>query len=316
MIGLTVTEATVGDQPDEWARGSVSRAISLGLVPQTFQSNYVQDTTRAEYCALSVLLYEKATGKQIESRVTFADTQDINVAKMASLGVVLGVGGNKFDPNQNLTREQAATMMARLAVVMGRPLPKVGATFADNKNISDWAIEAVGQMLQSGIMIGTGVNEFSPKQPYTREQSIITMLRLYDMSPAQTLLVTSNTVAIRSGAVSGASSLGMAHVGNTFLMLSKTLDNSYYKVSYNGRIAYINSSYARPIVSGAMGIGKFIRIRATSMTVRAKPEPNATKAGTLTSGNIVELADLKSYKHTANAEFFQPTHNKFRHFHL
>lgn len=300
------------EQPSEWARGSVSRAISLSLVPQALQSKYTQDTTRAEFCALSTMLHEKVSGKQIDGRVTFVDTQDINVAKMASLGVVLGVGGNRFDPNQRLTREQAATMIARLATAMGKPLPKVDATFADNKSISDWAIEAVGQMQQSGIMIGTGQNGFSPKQPYTREQSIITMLRLYDTSQAQTLLVTTNNVAIRSGSGSSYSSFGMAHVGNTFLLLSKALENSFYKTSYNGRIAYIHSSYARSLLSGPMGIGKFLRIRASSLSVRTKPDPGATKAGTLDFGSIVELAELKTHKHTAGGVinvFFKIVYN-------
>jgi uncharacterized protein YgiM (DUF1202 family) len=61
-----------------------------------------------------------------------------------------------------------------------------------------------------------------------------------------------------------------------------------------------------------MGIGKFIRIRATSLTVRTKPEPNATKAGTLSLGNIVELAELKAYKHTVGGVinvFFKIVYN-------
>jgi len=300
------------NQPSEWARDAVSRAVSLNLVPQTLQALYTQDTTRAEFCALAAALYEKATGKKIDGRVTFADTQDVNVAKMASLGVVVGVGGNRFDPNQKLTREQAAAMIARLAGTMGKPLPKVGATFADNANISDWARVVVGQVQQAGIMIGTGQNKFSPKEPYTREQSIITMLRLYDTAPTQTLLVTANNVLVRSGSNSGSSNLGKVYVGSTFLMLSKTLENSYYKVSYNGSVAYIHSSYARLLAASNMGIGKFLRVRTTTLNVRTKPDPNATKAGTLDFGSTVELAELKTHKHTAGGVinvFFKIVYN-------
>jgi len=302
----------VGAQPSEWARESVSRGVVLGLVPQALQSQYQQDATRAEFCALAVALYEKATGKNIVGRVTFSDTQDINVAKMASLGVVLGVGGNRFDPDQRLTREQAATMMARLATAMGRPLPKVVSTFADSTIVSDWALEAVGQMQQSEIMVGTGQNNFSPKHPYTREQSIATMLRLYDTPATQTLLVTANNVTVRSGSGSGAASLGTACVGATFLMLSKSPENSYYKISYNGRAAYIHSNYARPMAAGTMGIGKFIRVRTTSLNVRAQPNPDAAKSGTLDFGNIVEMAELKTHKHTAGGAinvFFKIVYN-------
>ena len=311
--GAAVTAAfPASDQPSEWARDIVSRAISLGLVPQTLQSQYLQDTTRAEFCALATALYEKITGKLITGRVTFTDTQDVNVAKMASLGVVLGVGGNRFDPYQKLTREQAATMMARLAGAMGRPLPKVKTSFADSADISSWALESVGQMQQSGIMIGTGQNRFSPKDPYTREQSVITMLRLYDISPAQTLLVTSNNVVVRSGSNTGSSSLGKVYVGNTFLMLSKTLENSFYKICFNASVAYIHSSYTQPLAAGAKGIGKFLKVRTTTLNVRAQPDPNAAKVGTLASGSVVELAELKTHKHTAGGVinvFFKIVYN-------
>jgi hypothetical protein len=67
-----------------------------------------------------------------------------------------------------------------MADVTGKPLPKKASAFKDNDKISAWAIESVGQMQTSGIMGGTGNNTFSPKGAYTREQSIITLLRLYD----------------------------------------------------------------------------------------------------------------------------------------
>jgi hypothetical protein len=99
---------------------------------------------------------------------------------MGALGVVTGVGNGNFAPNNNLTREQAATMLARLADAIGKSLPKQAATFADNGGISSWALEGAGQVQAAGIMSGTGNNMFSPQNPYTREQSIITILRLYD----------------------------------------------------------------------------------------------------------------------------------------
>ena len=167
--------------PSPWAQDQVTRAISLQLIPPNLQSAYTQATTRAEFAALAVALYQAATGRNITGRAHFNDTTDINVQKMGYLGVVTGVGGGNFAPNQPLTREQAAVMVARLAAVIGRPLPTSAPTFADNFSISPWAHEAVGQMQASGIMGGTGNNNFSPRGAYTREQSIITFLRLFDI---------------------------------------------------------------------------------------------------------------------------------------
>ena len=101
---------------------------------------------------------------------------------MAGLGVVNGVGDGKFDPNGTLTREQAATILVRLADAMGHPLPQAGASFADNASIGSWARDAVGRVKAGGIMDGVGSNTFNPKAAYSREQSILTILRLYQFT--------------------------------------------------------------------------------------------------------------------------------------
>jgi len=54
-------------------------------------------------------------------------------------------------------------------------------SIADNNNISPWANVGVGQVQAAEIMGGTGNNMFSPSNPYTREQSIITILRLREL---------------------------------------------------------------------------------------------------------------------------------------
>ena len=163
-----------------WAHTGITNAINAGLVPQSLQNNYTNNTTRAEFAALAVALYETVTGTEITGRMQFNDTNDINVQKMGYLGVVTGVGGGNFAPSNTLTREQAAVMLARLADVIGQPLPSSPATFADNGQISSWALDAVGQIQAASIMSGVGSNQFNPTGNFTREQSIITMLRLFE----------------------------------------------------------------------------------------------------------------------------------------
>jgi hypothetical protein len=162
----------------EWAHEGINQAFALGLIPQSLQSRYTQPITRAEFAALAVALYENIKS-EITERMTFTDTNDINVQKAAAIGVVNGVGNNRFDPDANLTREQAAVMLARLANVIGHPITGQAPTFADNAQISSWAVDAVGQMQATGIMGGVDGNRFAPSEPYTREQSIITIMRLY-----------------------------------------------------------------------------------------------------------------------------------------
>ena len=169
-----------GDQPSSWAQEQVNAAVEAGLVPESLQFKYTQTATRAEFCALAVELYEKVTGSEITQRATFSDTTDVNVQKMAGIGVISGIGNNQFNPNGELTREQAATILVRLADALGRPLPEGAASFADNSSIASWALDSVGRAKAGGIMDGTGNNTFSPQGAYTREQSIMTAYRLFE----------------------------------------------------------------------------------------------------------------------------------------
>ena len=179
-IPVTFIVAAEGDLPSSWAAGQLSQAAVAGIVPDSFESRYTQAATRAEFCALAVRLYEKATGETITQRATFSDTTDFNVQKMAGLGVVNGVGGGKFDPGGTLTREQAATILARLAEAMGHPLPQAAPAFSDSASIASWAAAGVGQVQAAGIMEGNG-SAFIPQSAYTREQCILTALRLYNL---------------------------------------------------------------------------------------------------------------------------------------
>lgn len=172
---------TVATAPSSWAEAQVNQAIEAKLVPQSLQSNYTQPITRAEFCALAIALYEKVLRRQIITRKKFDDTNDINVEKAEAIGLVTGTDGNNFSPHVQLTREQAATLLSRLALAMKKSLKKQTITFADKDSISTWSIEAVGQVQAAGIMSDTGDNKFSPKAPFTREQSIATIIRMYDI---------------------------------------------------------------------------------------------------------------------------------------
>ena len=178
----TTTHVFTGEKPSSWAQGAVGKAIEVGLVPTSLQSGYTKAITRAEFCALAVQLIEWYWGSEISGRETFTDTTDENVEKAAYLGIVNGVGEGRFNPGASLTREQAATMLSRLyTVATGYVMQEEALTFADTGSISAYATQAVGQMGKTGVMGGVGNNTFSPKGSYTREQSIITIMRMYRM---------------------------------------------------------------------------------------------------------------------------------------
>ncbi|MCL2045948.1 MAG: S-layer homology domain-containing protein [Oscillospiraceae bacterium] len=166
--------------PSSWAQSDINFANSIGIVPSFLNCSFSDYITRAEFCSLAVLVYETVTEEKLAERKSFSDTNNVDVEKMGALGVVDGIGDGLFNPDGNLTREQAAVVLARLADSMGLNLPMGAANYADANDISAWAREFVGQMQAAGIMGGVGENAFSPKGAYTREQAIVTIVRLFN----------------------------------------------------------------------------------------------------------------------------------------
>ncbi|GHU90992.1 hypothetical protein FACS1894202_11710 [Clostridia bacterium] len=171
--------------PSTWAAETIKTAQQLGLATAELDANYQTSTTRAEFCRAAVN-FLRAYGYDVDnvSQKTFADTSDRDIGVAAALGITSGTdtGKNLFSPDSTLTREQAATMLRNVMNVIGKPAPASGVAWTDAKDISSWAKEASDVMYSAKIMGGTSTTElvFSPKTPYTHEQSIITLVNLWE----------------------------------------------------------------------------------------------------------------------------------------
>lgn len=185
------------DTPSSWATEEVDAARDAGIIPENLDSKYQDNITREEFCEIATALVESKTGeaiadvldqKGLTSHNPFSDTTNSDVVAMNALGVVNGTGEGRFSPNDEITREEAATMLTRLAKSMNLSGPgSIDLSFTDTNYVADWAYYGVGfisscQDKTNGnfVMGGTGDNEFSPDDAYTREQAIASFLRLYN----------------------------------------------------------------------------------------------------------------------------------------
>ena len=194
LAAAMMTAAGAADTPSAWAQKSVDAARAAGIVPSQVNSAFDTAITREDFCSLAAAVYrawekKDALTAYTSSRVSFSDTDNADVLLCASAGVVNGVGNGKFAPDKNITRQEAASMLHRLGVLnknvkndVNDRLPHV---FADGEKIRSWARSDINWVYRQGIMNGTGSNQFTPDGAYTREQSIATMLRLYDTKYAE-----------------------------------------------------------------------------------------------------------------------------------
>lgn len=199
-----------------WAAEDIINAISMGYLdddPDVFGyqpavtdlvgSDYTKAITRGQFASLAIRYYETLmsdiTGEDYTISVNpgddvFADCSgNENMAKAYNLGILGGYNsadtraGVYVGPNDNITREQAATMLTRLMEKLIVAFDSVGRTgwtvwYADNlpftDEIADWAYDGVRAVYGVGAMTGTTGTTFSAKANYTIEQSIVTIMRI------------------------------------------------------------------------------------------------------------------------------------------
>ncbi len=170
--------------PLTWGIEQVQKAKEYNLAIDNVAENLHQHITREEVCELIVSLYElmsdeKAALPEINE---FIDTNNPEVLKANALGIVNGVNETQFSPNANVTREEMAAMLYRTlkkvdeAIVEG----KFSISFADEGDISNWALEAVGFLSNHDILSGVGSNRVAPRDSVTREQGIILVKRVFE----------------------------------------------------------------------------------------------------------------------------------------
>ncbi|MDR1440645.1 MAG: S-layer homology domain-containing protein, partial [Clostridiales bacterium] len=216
-----------------WAVDEARAAFALRLVPPNLANAYQEPITRRDFCVLAVTFIEAASARSIDDVLgergisvpsgAFSDTDDYFVLRASALGVINGVGGGLFNPDAPITRQEAATMVWRLAEKLSlRPAAPAQAApeFADAADIDSWAAEAVAYATSTrarsggaAVMAGTGDGRFLPKGTYTREQSIIVMKR---MAEATVYLADGGVTGnVGAGGGNASSSVGNAEAGNS-----------------------------------------------------------------------------------------------------
>lgn len=161
----------------------ISRAVSLGIIDNE-NYNFNDDITREQFCNFVYNLVNPIKELPIfkYERAPFDDTNgNDKITVLYSAKIVSGKGDYIFSPNDKLTREEAATILCRAANYLDieLPLAKVDMSYADNSEISSWAVSSVYSLKTLNILNNTDKN-FNPKANITISQAVSALVRLYD----------------------------------------------------------------------------------------------------------------------------------------
>lgn len=169
-----------------WAEPHVLQARENNLIPESLGRYFGNDILRFQIAESLVQLVEASTGTALEvSGEKFSDTALVSVGKAFGSGIISGMGDGSFGVSETATREQIAVMMVKtitcLEELRGETLISRDTslpTFDDVDEISEWARDSMGILINNGLMSGVGGGKLSPKSNTTIEQCFVMLNKM------------------------------------------------------------------------------------------------------------------------------------------
>lgn len=175
-----------------WAKESIARMAEIGIIKGVTEQQYKphDSLSRGEFATLLYRVIEREQpdlARQLieKNQLSFADPipdwAQTGALAAVNLGVMQGVGENKFGSTILLTREQLATIIARSVaqLQLELPAPVNKGEIADAKAVSSWAKEGVKLSVEQNLFPLSN-NKFNPRQNVTRGEAAYAIAKIYE----------------------------------------------------------------------------------------------------------------------------------------
>ena len=171
---------------NDWYYSYVKTAYEKGLMKGISDTEFApnEKLTRAMF----VTILYRMDGEPEARTSAFTDVEkgawyEKAVAWANAKGIVQGVSETVFAPNENITREQMATIIFRYAKYKGvdtEAVTKDTNTLSHNDifEVSDWAQEGMHYCIAAGIINGDENGDLLPKNNATRAETVAVITRL------------------------------------------------------------------------------------------------------------------------------------------
>lgn len=171
----------------EWAKTAIMSFAANGWISGKADGKFApnDNITREEFIKIVVNVfgfYNK------DAKCDFSDSNENDwhypyIGSAVSNGIVNGVSDDRFGTGSNITREDMAVIIYRIANIKKLPLTIDGEYlgYADEEFISDYAKEAVTELSKSGVINGTDNDCFSPKGFAIRAEAVKMVYEAYNL---------------------------------------------------------------------------------------------------------------------------------------
>lgn len=175
-------DTTFKDVPENfWAAEAVYALCDKGIINGVGNNEFApyMTVTRSQFAKMLAETF----GLEASAKNTFKDVNADEwyapyVGAASEAGIINGYPDGTFGVNDEITRQDAAVMIARALVYKNIDCEKETLSYSDINEISAYATEAVEIMLASGIMSGRENNNFAPYGNMTRAEAATVFYRV------------------------------------------------------------------------------------------------------------------------------------------
>ncbi len=170
----------------EWAKASIMSILDDGIANMTGETTYspAANITRGDFAMFLI----RTLGIKSDSTENFLDV-DANAAYAKEIaigkavGILTGVGDNKYNPEAAITRQDLLTICARGMEYAQRLTGWEGITgtitgFADADLVAEYAVPSVATMIREKIIQGNPDGTINPLGNTTRAEAAVIMARI------------------------------------------------------------------------------------------------------------------------------------------
>ena len=167
-----------------WAYDAIRFVTEEKLFQGVTDGSFAPNMTMSR-AMLATVLYRAAGSPSVTTSVGFTDapggkwySDAVNWA--ATEGIVKGVGGSRFAPDDNVSREQIAAILHRYAIASGEDAKANAAvlnSFGDSTAVHAWAADGMAWAVGEGILTGKPGNLLAPTESATRAEVAVMLMR-------------------------------------------------------------------------------------------------------------------------------------------
>lgn len=164
-------ETSFSDISGHWAEETLNRAVENGLLQGT-NDGLLRPNDKLSRAQLAAIVVRAFAAKEEADLSAFADVDENawyyeELSKAVAMGVLQG-DGTGMRPNDNITRQEAFTVVARLLLLKEGNAESL-KSFDDNAQVAMWAEGFVSALVENELVQGNG-NKLSPTAEITRAE--------------------------------------------------------------------------------------------------------------------------------------------------